>query len=99
MHCNWAKYLLYQKDGKLCGHAKDPISSGLALENFVPDNYWINYDGDVLLLGAGGSTLAMSVYFSQEKFGDNVPKKLSLQIEVFQDWNLQKKYWMVLIQK
>ncbi|MDD3140879.1 MAG: shikimate dehydrogenase, partial [Lachnospiraceae bacterium] len=27
-------------------------------------------------LGAGGSTLAMSVYFSQEKFGDNVPKKI-----------------------
>ena len=63
-------------DGKLCAHAKDPISSGLALENFVPDNYWTDYDGDVLLLGAGGSTLAMSVYFAQEQFGNNVPKKI-----------------------
>lgn len=65
-----------KKDGKYCAHAKDPISSGLALENFVPANYWKDYDGDVLLLGAGGSSLAMSVYFTQEKFGDNVPKRI-----------------------
>lgn len=65
-----------KKDGKLCGHAKDPISSGLALENFVPENYWSDYGGDVLLLGAGGSTLAMSVYLAQEKFGLNVPKRI-----------------------
>lgn len=67
-----------KKDGKLCGHAKDPISSGLALEHFVPDNYWTDYDGDVLLMGAGGSSLAMSLYFSQSKFGDNVPKHIIL---------------------
>jgi shikimate 5-dehydrogenase len=65
-----------KKDGKLCAHAKDPISSGLALENFVPANYWNDYDGDVLLLGAGGSTLAMCVYFAQEKFKNNVPKHI-----------------------
>lgn len=65
-----------KRDGRLCAHAKDPISSGLALENFVPAHYWDNYDGDVLLLGAGGSTLAMSVYFAQEKFGSNVPSKI-----------------------
>ena len=65
-----------KKGGKLCAHAKDPISSGIALENFVPANYWTQYDGDVLLLGAGGSTLAMSVYFAQEQFGANVPKRI-----------------------
>lgn len=65
-----------KKGGKLCAHAKDPISSGLALENFVPANYWTQYDGDVLLLGVGGSTLAMSVYFAQEQFGANVPKRI-----------------------
>lgn len=65
-----------KKDGKLCGHAKDPISSGLALENFVPENYWKEYDGDVLLLGAGGSSLAMSLYLTDKKHGDNVPGKI-----------------------
>lgn len=67
-----------KRDGKLCGHAKDPISSGLALEHFVPDNYWRDYDGDVLLMGAGGSSLAMSLYFSQTKFENNVPKRIIL---------------------
>ncbi|HIX59587.1 MAG TPA: shikimate dehydrogenase, partial [Candidatus Blautia gallistercoris] len=65
-----------KKDGKLCGHAKDPITSGLALEDFVPANYWTDFDGDVLIMGAGGSALAMSVYLTQEKFGDNVPKHI-----------------------
>ena len=27
-------------DGKLCGHAKDPITCGMAMEEFVPENYW-----------------------------------------------------------
>ena len=61
-------------DGKFCAHAKDPISSGLALENFAPANFWSDYGGEVVLLGAGGSSLAMSLYFAQEKWGNNVPK-------------------------
>lgn len=65
-----------KKDGKLCGHAKDPISSGLALENFVPENYWKDYGGDVLLLGAGGSSLAMSLYLTSDKHGDNIPGRI-----------------------
>ncbi len=65
-----------KKDGKLCAHAKDPISSGLALESLIPDNYWKEFDGDVLWMGAGGSSLAMSIYFAQEKFGKNVPKRI-----------------------
>lgn len=65
-----------KKDGKLCGHAKDPISSGLALENFVPEDYWKNYDGDVFLMGAGGAALAMSLYYGQEKAGDDIPGRI-----------------------
>ena len=63
-------------DGQFRGHAKDPISSGLALENFVPENYWKDFDGDVLLMGAGGSSLAMSLYLTNEKHGDNVPSRI-----------------------
>ena len=65
-----------KKDGKLCGHAKDPISSGLALEHFVPENYWKDYDGDVFLMGAGGASLAMSLYFGQRKTGDDIPSRI-----------------------
>ncbi|HML38730.1 MAG TPA: shikimate dehydrogenase [Bacillota bacterium] len=65
-----------KKDGKLCAHAKDPISSGLALEHFVPANYWNDHGGDVLLLGAGGSTLAMSLHFAQETLKSDMPKHI-----------------------
>ncbi|MDO4274016.1 MAG: shikimate dehydrogenase [Eubacteriales bacterium] len=65
-------------DGEFRAHAKDPISSGLALEAFVPEDYWKDYGGEVLLLGAGGASLAMSVYFTQKKFGDNVPVKITI---------------------
>ncbi len=69
---------LSKRDGKFIAHAKDPISSGLSLEVFVPENYWAEHGGEVLLLGAGGSSLAMSVYFAQEKFGDNVPRRITI---------------------
>lgn len=67
-----------KRNGLLYAHAKDPISSGLAMENFVPANFFKEHGGDVLLLGAGGSSLAMSVYLTQEKFGDNIPPHIIL---------------------
>ena len=69
---------LSKKDGQFCAHAKDPITSGLALEAFVPGNFWKDRGGEVLLLGAGGSSLAMSMYFAQKKFGGNVPKRITI---------------------
>ena len=69
---------LSKRGGQFRVHAKDPISSGLALEAFVPADFWKKHGGEVLLIGAGGSSLAMSLYFSQEKFGDNVPKRITI---------------------
>jgi shikimate 5-dehydrogenase len=69
---------LSKKDGKFCAHAKDPISSGLALEHFVPARFWQDHGGEVLLMGAGGSSLAMSIYFGQEKWGSNVPCAITI---------------------
>ena len=46
--------------GKLIGKAMDPISSGLALDAFVPENHWAS-GAEVLILGAGGASLALSV--------------------------------------
>lgn len=64
-------------DGKYCAHAKDPISSGLALEEFVPKNYWAeNPDAGVLILGAGGSAIAMCSYFCRPEFAGNYPSRI-----------------------
>ncbi|MEI8115104.1 MAG: shikimate dehydrogenase [Bacteroidia bacterium] len=63
-------------DGKLVGHAKDPITSGLALQAFLPENYWEKTGAEVLILGAGGSGLALSWHLSKKEFGLNRPSKI-----------------------
>jgi shikimate 5-dehydrogenase len=69
---------LSKKDGKFCAHAKDPISSGLALEDFVPDGFWADHGGEVLLMGAGGSSLAMSLYLSQKETAKDRPRRITI---------------------
>lgn len=64
-----------KRDGKLIGHAKDPISSGLAWEHFVEPGYWGRTGGQVLCLGAGGSAVAISVYVAGLPDAANRPKK------------------------
>ncbi len=65
-----------KRDGKLEAYAKDPISSGLAMENFIPENFWKEQGGEVLIMGAGGSALAISSYLMKKEHGDNIPSKI-----------------------
>jgi shikimate 5-dehydrogenase len=50
-----------KRDGRLVGEALDPLTSGLALDAFFPESTWREGAGDVLLLGAGGASLALTV--------------------------------------
>ncbi len=65
-----------KQDGRLWGHAKDPISSGLALEAFLPPDWWKEIGSQALLFGAGGSALAISMYMMDPRRGDNRPAKV-----------------------
>jgi shikimate dehydrogenase len=65
-----------KKDGKLEGYAKDPISSGLAMEAFIPAGFWKDHGGEVFLMGAGGSALAISSYLTKPFRGRDVPSKI-----------------------
>ncbi|MBC5648535.1 shikimate dehydrogenase family protein [Christensenella tenuis] len=66
-----------KRGDKLCGHAKDPISSGLALEHFVPEHYWKEHpQAGVLIMGAGGSAISMCSYLMREDFAGNYPAKI-----------------------
>ena len=68
-----------KKDGMLCGHAKDPISVGLAFDSFVTPDHWEKYpQAQVCVLGAGGSALAVSSYLQHEKHGSRVPARIHL---------------------
>lgn len=67
-----------KRDGALRGHAKDPITSRLALERFVPDGYWKEYGGELLLLGAGGSAIAISSALLDRQHGDDIPSSVKM---------------------
>lgn len=64
-----------KSEGKLLGHAIDPISSGLAWEAFVEPGYWGRTSASVLCLGAGGSAVAISVYLANRSNPADRPRK------------------------
>ncbi len=64
-----------KRDGKLRGHAKDPISSGLAWEAFIEPGYFGRTGAHVLCLGAGGSAVAHSVYLANRSDAADRPRK------------------------
>jgi shikimate 5-dehydrogenase len=51
--------------GRYEGHAKDPISSGLAFESFVPKDYFADEQKEVFIMGAGGSSVSICFYLLQ----------------------------------
>lgn len=77
-HCKIQEELscISKNNGKLEGYAKDPISSGLAMEAFITDNFWKKYRGEVFIMGAGGSARAISSYLFDKEKEDNIPSKL-----------------------
>ncbi|MCA9836320.1 MAG: hypothetical protein KC422_05375 [Trueperaceae bacterium] len=64
-----------KREGKLIGHAKDPITSGLALEAFISKDHWHKTDAQVLCFGAGGAAVAISLYLSGL---EKPPKKMTI---------------------
>ena len=65
-----------KKDGKLICDAKDPISSGLSIDGFLPENYFAETGAEFFSMGAGGSTIAMTWHLLQESRGKNRPSKI-----------------------
>jgi len=65
-----------KRDGRLVCHAKDPISSGHALDAFLPTGRWVDAGADALCMGAGGSTIAISWYLSRQSSGADRPRRI-----------------------
>jgi shikimate 5-dehydrogenase len=65
-----------KKDGKLICHAKDPISSGLSIDGFLGADYFERTGADLLSMGAGGSTIAITWHLMRQSRGKNVPGRI-----------------------
>jgi shikimate 5-dehydrogenase len=67
---------LSKRDGQFRAHAKDPISSGRALREFVPAGHWTATGAHALLLGAGGSNLAITLDLLRADERENRPDRV-----------------------
>eukprot|EP01037_Dinobryon_pediforme_P015306 gene15306-15448_t len=65
-----------KRDGSLICHAKDPISSGLALDGFIPSGHFSSTEAEMFVMGAGGSTIAMTWHMMQQTRGSDVPSRI-----------------------
>ncbi|MBY9016477.1 MAG: shikimate dehydrogenase [Candidatus Lokiarchaeota archaeon] len=65
-----------KSDGKLWVHAKDPITSGLSYETFIPKDHWKKSRGEICIMGAGGASLALTTYLIETMESNNWPSKI-----------------------
>jgi shikimate 5-dehydrogenase len=80
---------LSKRDGVFRAHAKDPISSGRSLDEFVPAGHWLETGAEALLLGAGGSSLAITLHLLTARPPEDRPRGL-----VVVDRNPERLVWM-----
>jgi shikimate 5-dehydrogenase len=73
---------LSKQDGQFVCHAKDPISSGLALDGFLPERHFERTGAEVFSIGAGGSTIALTWHLMQKTRRVDRPSRI-----VFSDRN------------
>ena len=61
-----------KRNGALVGHAKDPITAGRTLSEFLPRDHWAR-GAHVLCLGAGGAGTAIALHLAG---GEPAPKEV-----------------------
>ena len=65
-----------KRDGRLWGHAKDPLTGGLSLDAITGPGYFGRTGGHVLCFGAGGSGKAMSLHLINKQDRADRPRKM-----------------------
>ena len=67
---------LSKRDGRLVCHAKDPISSGLSIDGFLPQGHFARSGAELFSMGAGGSTIAITWHLLQKGRGADRPSRI-----------------------
>ena len=67
-----------KREGRLEGHAKDPITAGLSLQAIIEPGYFGRTGGEVLCFGAGGSAIATLLHLTHQKEPGDRPRRFVL---------------------
>ncbi len=63
-------------EGRLEGHAKDPITAGISLDAIIGEGYFGRTGGQMLIFGAGGSSVATVLHLISQPDKANRPEKI-----------------------
>jgi shikimate 5-dehydrogenase len=66
-----------KQDGRLEGHAKDPLTSGASLDAIIEPGYFAKTHGNVLCFGAGGSGVATLLHLINKKNKGDRPENFT----------------------
>ncbi len=64
-------------EGRLEGHAKDPLTSGASLDAVISKDYFGRTGGEVLSFGAGGSAIATLLHLINKKDKADRPRRFT----------------------
>ena len=67
---------LSKRGGRLICHAKDPISSGLAMDAFIPPGHFAKTRAVLFAMGAGGSSIALTWHMMKMERGEDRPSRI-----------------------
>jgi shikimate 5-dehydrogenase len=67
---------IFKRDGKLHARAADPWTVGYSLEAFLPADHWRKTGAEALILGAGGSAMALAWHLTKGEHGANRPARV-----------------------
>ncbi|MEZ4659957.1 MAG: shikimate dehydrogenase [Caldilineaceae bacterium] len=71
-----------KENGRLLGHATDPVAGGRCLQEMLGTDYFGRTGGHVLCLGAGGAAAAIALYFARcDKRGDRPSRFVTVDID------------------
>ena len=65
-----------KNNGRLEGHAKDPLTSGASYDHFIEKGYYEKTGANVLIFGAGGSSIATILHLINKNDKADRPEKI-----------------------
>lgn len=65
-----------KRAGTLVCHAKDPISSALAMDAVIPSDHWRRAGGEAFIIGAGGAATAIAWALARQSPNRGRPKRI-----------------------
>lgn len=67
---------LAKRGGRLAASAKDPITAGLALDEFLPAGHFAGTGAELFVIGAGGSAIAITWHLMRPERGGDRPARV-----------------------